>query len=277
MPVAELELASIYYESVGRGPPLMFAHGGGGNALSWWQQTAFFGASYRCITFDHPGFRHSMWEKPESDPDATFGNVMLELLNHLEIDRVGLVAQSMGGWTCLRFALDHPKRVAALVMAATDGGLYLPNREAYSEQENLLEKIRAAWQEREPGSFHPAVGTRMLAEQPELHEMYVEIGEQNSVVSRRGWGQVSSSDRVKMRCPTLLIIGEEDIVCSPRRLELLHAAIAGSELVTVPEAGHSVYIERAALFNGTVDDFLSRNYAAGPDGRTIDQSFANPG
>lgn len=276
MPVAELELANIYYESVGQGPPLVFAHGAGGNALSWWQQTAFFGAGYRCITFDHPGFRHSSWGKPETDPGATFGNVLLQLLDHLEIDRVGLIAQSMGGWTCLRFAVDHPQRVAALVMAATDGGLYLPNREAYSEQDAVLEKIRAAWQEREPGSFHPAAGARMLAEQPELHEMYVEIGEQNGVVSRRGWGQVSSSELVKLRCPTLLITGEEDIACSPRRLELLHAAVAGSELVAVPESGHSVYFERADLFNSTVDEFLGRNYPAALDGRTIVQSFANP-
>lgn len=275
MPVANLDLANIYYESVGNGSPLVFAHGAGGNALSWWQQTAFFGARYRCITFDHPGFRHSQWLAQENEPQAVYGNVLLELLDNLEIERVGLVAQSMGGWTCLRFAIDHPDRVASLVMAATDGGLYLPNRESYDELESQTAEVRDAWQERRPGSFHPAVGSRMRVEQPDLHDMYVDIGEQNGVVPRRGWGEIGQSELANLRSPMLLIAGEEDIVCSPRRLESLHEAVTGSELLLVPESGHSVYFERAELFNRTVDEFLSRTYSAGPDGQTIIQSFTN--
>lgn len=276
MPTANLSLANVYYESIGQGPPLVFAHGAGGNALSWWQQTAFFGARYRCITFDHPGFRHSNWVTDESDPGAIYGNLLRELLDHLEIERVALVAQSMGGWTCLRFALDHPERVASLVMAATDGGLYLPDRESYAEHDVRLGKIRTAWQERKPGSFHPAVGARMLREQPELHSMYVEIGEQNSVTSRRGWGEVAVGELGQLTSPLLLIAGEEDVVCDPQRMELLHGEVPGSELVKVPEAGHSVYFERAELFNRTVDEFLAKTYPATLDGRTIAESFANP-
>ncbi len=276
MPIAELELASVYYESSGNGPPLVFAHGAGGNALSWWQQTAFFGARYRCITFDHPGFRHSQWLRPESDPEAIYGNVLGELLDHLELDAVALVAQSMGGWTCLRFALDRPECVASLVLAATDGGLYLPNRAAYSEQDARQANIRAAWTERKPGSYHPGAGSRMLREQPELHDMYEEINAQNGGVSRRGWGNIIASELNGFNSPLLLIAGEEDIVCSPARLEALNAEIAQSELAMIPESGHSVYFERADQFNRTVDGFLSRTYPAGSDGRTIVQSFSNP-
>ena len=179
MPYADLPLANVYYESTGHGPALVFAHGAGGNALSWWQQTAFFSSGYRCITFDHPGFRYSSWNVPADEPAAFYGNVLCQLLDHLEIENVGLVAQSMGGWTCLRFALDHPGRTATLVMAATDGGLYLPSREHYTTQLGVLDETRQAWAERLPGSFHPACGSRMRTEQPDLHDMYVEIGSQN--------------------------------------------------------------------------------------------------
>src|SRR5438132_13626717 len=44
------------------------------------------------------------------------------LLDHLRIERVSLVAQSMGGRTCLGFTLAYPERVQALVMADTTGG-----------------------------------------------------------------------------------------------------------------------------------------------------------
>ncbi len=273
MPIAELELANVYYESAGTGPPLVFAHGAGGNALSWWQQTAFFGARYRCITFDHPGFRHSGWNVSESEPHAFYGNVLKQLLDHLEIDRAGLVAQSMGGWTCLRFAIDHAGRVSALVLAATDGGVYLPADD--SEQGGQINAIRKAWQERRPGSFHPAVGARMLREQPQLYDMYVEIGEQNGGVSHRGWGQIDETEVSGLQSPVLLMTGDEDIVCPPERLVRLHNAINGSELVRVPESGHSVYFERAELFNRTVDEFLATNYPAGADRMSIVDSFAS--
>lgn len=276
MPIAELDIAKVYYESSGSGPALVFAHGAGGNALSWWQQTAFFGARYRCITFDHPGFRHSSWLRPESDAEAVYGTVLHQLLDHLEIEKTALVAQSMGGWTCLRFAIDHPDRVAALVLAATDGGVFQHGSEAASEEQAQLEDIRSAWERGDADSYHPAAGDRMLKEQPQLHDMYVEIGEQNAGVSRRGWGEINAEELAEVRCSALLMTGEEDSVCTPRRVKLLHEAVSESELVTVPEAGHSIYFERAELFNRTVDRFLATVYPAASNGHSIIESFSKP-
>jgi 3-oxoadipate enol-lactonase len=269
MPYADLSLAKVYYESIGDGPPLVFAHGAGGNALSWWQQTAFFSAGFRCITFDHPGFRNSSWSVPENDPKAFYGNVLAQLLDNLELDTVGLVAQSMGGWTCLRFAIDHPDRTAALVMAATDGGLYLPSREHYSNQMAALDGSRKAWAEKKPGSFHPACGSRMQKEQPALHDMYVEINSQNGDLVRRGWSEVSADELSRLQCPTLFITGAEDIVCPPERVEALAVITPNPEFVKIPESGHSVYFERAEEFNRLVDSFLSVHFPFNSSGSTI--------
>ena len=273
MPFANLPLARIHYESNGHGPALVFAHGAGGNALSWWQQTAFFRSGYRCITFDHPGFRYSSWNVPADDPAAFYGNVLCQLLDHLEIENVGLVAQSMGGWTCLRFAIDHPDRTAALVMAATDGGLYLPSREHYTAQLGALDEIRQAWAETRPGSFHPACGSRMRTEQPDLHDMYVEIGNQNGEVERRGWGEVSVDELDSLRCPVLFVVGAEDIVCPPERVQALASVTPDSEMVVFPESGHSVYFEKAADFNRLVDQFLGEHYPGDTSGGTILSSY----
>ena len=106
--------------------------------------------------------------------------------------------------------------------------------------------------------------------------MYIEINAQNGGVSMHGWGNINASELNDFSSPSLLIAGEEDIVCSPGRLKALNAEIDGSELVTVPESGHSVYFERTELFNRSVDRFLSRTYPAGSDGRTIVHSFSNP-
>ena len=52
MPFATINGADLFYESHGTGPAIVFAHGRGGNHLSWWRQVAAFQGEYRCITFD---------------------------------------------------------------------------------------------------------------------------------------------------------------------------------------------------------------------------------
>ena len=46
----------MYYEVHGEGPWLAFAHGAGGNHLSWWQQVPYFMRWFECVTVDQRGF-----------------------------------------------------------------------------------------------------------------------------------------------------------------------------------------------------------------------------
>ena len=108
---------NLYYEEHGAGPAVVFAHGAGGNHLSWWQQVPVFSRKYRCVTFDHRGWGLSL-DGHDAGP-AAFVEDLRELLDHLGIERAALVAQSMGGLTCLSFAIAYPQRVWALVMGNT--------------------------------------------------------------------------------------------------------------------------------------------------------------
>jgi 3-oxoadipate enol-lactonase len=60
MPWAPINGINLYYEVHGKGPHLLFAHGQGGNHLSWWQQVPYFARFYTCITFDHRAFGYSL-------------------------------------------------------------------------------------------------------------------------------------------------------------------------------------------------------------------------
>src|SRR3990172_6186112 len=59
MPWTPVNGIRLYYQSYGTGPALVFAHGAGGNHLSWWQQVPFFAARYRCVVFDQRAFGRS--------------------------------------------------------------------------------------------------------------------------------------------------------------------------------------------------------------------------
>ena len=125
MPSVRSHGTSIYYEEQGAGPALVFAHGAGGNALSWWQQVPFFARDHRVICFDHRGFGRSACE-PEAFQPSWFADDLRAILDALELPQAAVVCQSMGGWTGLRLALEQPQRVRCLVLGGTPAGVFSP-------------------------------------------------------------------------------------------------------------------------------------------------------
>jgi 3-oxoadipate enol-lactonase len=255
----------IYYEVTGEGPALVFAHGLGGNHLSWWQQVPAFCDRYRCIAFSHRGFAPSTAIAGGPDPQD-YGDDLAALLDHLGAPDARIVAQSMGGWTATAFALKAPARVRALVMACTTGVFDYRQCEAIDRAE------LAAWDataertatEGFARGVHPAGGARMAREQPALHFLYREIDDQNRLLDkmalrRRLFAARSRHprDAAGFPFPTLFITGEEDLAIPPAGVAAMAAAFPKARVERVPEAGHSVYFERPALFNRLVAEFLA--------------------
>src|SRR5579883_1719726 len=109
MPFAAVNGIQLYYESHGEGPTLVFAHGAGGNHLSWWQQVPAFSHAYRCITYDHRAFGLSL--DLNQGGRAQFAADVIELVDQLGIDRFLFVAQSMGGRTAAGLIRRAPQRL----------------------------------------------------------------------------------------------------------------------------------------------------------------------
>ncbi len=262
MPWLERPGARIFYDLHGPAgaPLLVFAHGLGGNHLSWWQQVPAFAREFRCLVFAHRGFAPSTQDAPEPGARA-FADDLAALVDAVAPGQpVRLVAQSMGGWTCLAFALADPARVRALVMCDTHGGFWSP-------------ETAAAWAAKPPGieadlfarGIHPAAGERMAREQPELHFLYRGIDALAEGLDkdalRRQLGElwtITPADVAALDLPVLCISGKEDIVIPPAAVEAFACALPRGEYVAVPAAGHSVYFERAAAFNELVLGFLRR-------------------
>ena len=246
--------AEIYYEVLGEGPPIIFAHGLGGNHLSWWQQVPHFAARHTCVAFAHRGFPPSSAVAGDRAPDA-YAEDLGALIDHLRLDDVALVAQSMGGWTCLEYALREPKKVRALVMASTSGTLDfgpLGNTEVQD------------WTRHAPGELaklgargiHPAAGERMAREQPALAHLYGQISDLSAPVFREDVRKRLMQLRTRspsvlgeLAMPVLFITGDEDWVFPSAAGPAFAKLAPKGRAVRVPAAGHSVYFERAARFN----------------------------
>ena len=230
----------------------MFAHGRGGNHLSWWRQVAAFQADHRCVTFDQRG--GGLTKGPAGAPNpATVSADLLALLDYLEIDRAVLVAQSMGGISSLRVALHHPERVAGLLLADTTGGI---------GDASVVSLLAGVHPPEDP--LRRALSDGFISEHHALTFLLGSIGRINepmplSVVSDmfRNPEGPQASDLAAMTVPTLLVVGEEDAIFPVHVIEATHRLIPGSRLAVVPGAAHSTHFEQAEAFNELLREFIA--------------------
>ena len=260
MPWAPVNGIRLYYETSGSGPPLVFAHGAGGNHLSWWQQLPYFARSYRCVAFDHRAFGRS----PDTDSAgrAAFAEDLRQLLDHLGIEQIALVAQSMGGRTAVGFSLRNPGRVRALVLAGTTGG-------AVSDEVRLRQDAHRESPLGRLSLARRAVSPRLRRERPDLAYLYRLFGKLNPPRPRDfltpipGYHGSSAQRLAALNIPILFLVGEEDTITPPEIVRLAHQQVPGSQFDIIAGAGHSAYFERAEAFNQRVQRFLEEAGWAG--------------
>jgi 3-oxoadipate enol-lactonase len=268
MPTARVNGIDLYYEDHGKGVPVVLAHGAGGNHVSWWQQVPILSRHYRCITFDHRGWGLSL-DTDDRGPEAFVGDLE-GLLAVLGIDESYLVGQSMGGFTCLSYALRHPKRVRGLVMANTFAGM---RREVWlASDDGLRSAAQAVWQRRRENGVKRALGREFAATQKDRAFLYKQI----RMLNEHGPNQLQAETQVQrfralervpevaagrealasMKTPVLFIGGEHDEVMPVSLMEVARSLIPGARMVVVERAAHSVYFEAPDEFNHLVLDFF---------------------
>ncbi|MPZ22452.1 MAG: alpha/beta fold hydrolase [Dehalococcoidia bacterium] len=261
MPRLELDGFRLYYEVHGSGPAVVLLHGAGGNHLSWWQQLPELSRSYTCIILSQRAFGLS----PDSEDGPgrrAFAGDLVGLLDHLGIERVALVAHSMGGRTAAGFTLRlAPGRTWALVLSGTHGGVLT------DESRGIQEGLRGRMDGRP--LLQRALGAGFAERHPDLALLYRQINRVNPprpadfLAPIPGYIGSTREGFNESGMPILYVVGAEDEVVDPEVIRIAAAALDRAELAVIDAAGHSTYFEQPREFNRIILDFLDRHRPQG--------------
>lgn len=263
MPFIDVRGRAIYAECQGSGPAVLFLHGAGSNAATWWQQLPAFATRHTCITVDQRCFGRSAAPMDEFRHELFTGDA-LAVLDHFGIGRAVVVGQSLGGMVGLRLALGHADRVAAFVACDSPLGVDHPAILRALEERARTASARTLEQR--------SLGAWFLQHHPERAALYAQINHFNpgthSVLPEQ-WR--AAMDRLMdpagllpmqalrgLAVPVLWLVGRQDPLVPLAAMQDAQALAAGSELAVVDDCGHSTYFEKPEVFNHLVLDFIAR-------------------
>jgi 3-oxoadipate enol-lactonase len=260
----------LYYEEVGSGTPIVFVHEFSGDYRSWEPQLRYFSRRHRCITFSFRGYKPS--DVPRSPAAYTYRHFMgdvLAVLDHLALAKAHVVGLSMGGYSALQVGLQHPQRALSLTLAGTGSG----SERAYTDEfrkrahdtaerfERLgsaeVARTVAVSPNRVSFSVRDPRGFREFIDEFAAHDAQGSAHTQRAFQGERPSIYDFEDDIRRLGVPTLIIVGDEDDGCIEPSL-FLKRMIAPSGLAMFPKTGHVVNLEEPALFNQTLDAFLTQ-------------------
>jgi pimeloyl-ACP methyl ester carboxylesterase len=266
----------VVYREAGTGPPLVLLHGGLDDARGWRRQFEGLAEGLRVLAWDAPGCGGSS-PVPEHWRLGDWAEALATWLDGTGVERPHLLGLSWGSSIALAFHDRYPDVAASLILAGAYAGWAgsLPAAEVAARREAALAAAGAdpsggavgaggaggagagpVW----PGVLSERASPEVVAE---LSEVWQENAARTTPASFRAMIQSMAEADLRpalgrIRVPTLLIYGELDVRSPLAVARALHAAIPGSELVTIPGAGHLVSAEAAEAFNREVRRFVGR-------------------
>ncbi len=250
----------ISYYDTGRGGAVLLLHGIGSNGLSWSGQFAALSAHHRVIAWDAPGYGGSS-PLPAPTPIAgDYADALADFLDALGITSCSLIGHSLGALVAASFAVRHPGKLDGLVLASCALGYGSTAEADYPDTiRDRLTDIR----ELGPKGLAEKRSSRLLTERagPELR---VRIEEAMAEVTPEGYEAATYmlarsdifADTSGIRCPTLVLCGDEDVITPDEGGKRVAARIEGARYVGLAGLGHACYVEGPEVFNDAVQDFL---------------------
>ena len=240
--------------------PLVLLHGYMATSTMWSPNIVDFAKDYRVYALDvmgQPG--KSIPTEPICDA-AQYAAWLTATLDGLGLDRISLVGMSYGGWLALNFAVAAPSRVLKLVLLSPGGG-FIPVARQFSLRGMLMvlfpTRVAVNSLMRWLG-FSDRSGDADA--RPVLELMYLGLKHfRIPPETLRVMPTLFSDDQLRaMRVPTLLLMGEHEVLCDPRRA-LARARYLCPDLrgELVPRCSHDMCLSQRRIVDSRVLEFLN--------------------
>lgn len=266
MPRISIGSCSLYYERHGAGFPVLLVTGLAGYAQYWRDQIPAFSRNFEVIVYDQRGVG-------ESDPGccSTMERMAADataLLDALKIPRAHVVGHSAGGAVAQVLAIEHPQRLASIVIAAS-----WPKADAYLRR---LFALRKEVLLRLGPDMYNQVNTLLLypphyiAKNNEKLRLIEAQALANFAAPEPTLSRIDAvlafdrtADLGRIRTPTLIIAAQDDLVTPAYYSEQLARRIQGAEIKFFPQGGHYLNQIQPREFNQAVLPFLAAHTPSG--------------
>lgn len=232
----------LYYEVQGSGPPLALVPGLAGLGAFWQPHVAALAEQFTVITHDHRGCGQSSITRIDYSVEQMADDV-IQLLDHLGIERTHFMGHSTGGAIGQTLALDRPERIGRLVLSAT-----WPRSDAYFRllfelRAQVLREIgRAAYLRASVLFRQPPWWLREHPEAAAIDEAEARRRLPDPEVTLRRIAAIKRFDRHddlhRIDTPTLVIVARDDAITPPYFSEQLGRLIPNAQTVILPYGGH---------------------------------------
>ena len=260
------------YLDSGEGPPVILIHGLGGSMWHWEHQQVALAQSCRTITPDLLG--SGLSEKPERPYSPAFLlNTFRAFMDTLHIQKATLIGNSMGAGIAIGMSLEHPDRVAGLVLIGGFPANILDNMQS-SRTKRFIKRRPALWLSK-LGSWVTGRWSIKLILQEVIHDhalispMVVERAQHlrgqrgffHAIYSQLDqipeWETTFAPQLTEISHSTLIMWGAYDKIFSPSVGQTLQATIPHSSFLLTPNSGHLPQWENPGFVNPAILQFLA--------------------
>lgn len=259
MSKATINGLEIHHEVQGEGPAIVFVHGLGATSNVWHAQRLTLSKQYRVIVYDRSGSGRSQ-QSSAGYSVAAWTEELAGLLDHLAVPSALVVGHSVGSTIALRFAARYSSRIKALVLAGGESELSNEARQILTERARTIEAhglcavvdswlagvLSAATREANP-ALAGLVREMFLANDARTYALHCLALCDGAVPSDQG----------SIDCPTLLTVGDQDLVTPLSWQRQIAAGITGSRIRIIPNTAHMTMLESPAVFNTVLLEFLA--------------------
>jgi 3-oxoadipate enol-lactonase len=262
---ADLTDVRCYYELLGSGggDPLILIPGLGATCTLFENVTGELSKSFSLVLFDNRGLGRSD-AKRHAQHLRDYAVDVIELMDHLQLERAHVLGLSFGGIVAQQLAIDHPSRVDRLVLisCANRFGPYLTEVAKLLGQSlrrfppelfrRMVELLSVAPQYLDA---HADDLDRKIAEACAAKVPRMAIGRQLRCLGNR---DIECDTHYRITAPTLVIAGDQDMLIPACYAQSMSREIPGSEYLMIRNCGHNPINERPELVVERVTEFLTR-------------------